>query len=474
VFGNNYTKYTSEVSEEIDYWICVDETPKAIIEDYTAVVGRAPEFPENCLGLWQSKLRYRTPDEVLSVAREYKRRGLPLDVIVIDYFHWSRWGDWAFDLDYWPNPDKMTKELHDLGVKCMVSVWPTVDRKCSNYKEMKELGLLVRGDRGTGEGMFLGQSIQYSDMFNPKTREYIWNKLKNNYAANGVDMFWLDAAEPEFLPADYRSYRYYDGAAMKVTNKYPRMYTKMVYDGLKADGKNDIVSLVRSAWVGSQKYGALVWSGDIKSSFEALREQLSAGLNIGLAGIPWWTTDTGGFVGNVTDPGFNELLIRWFQFSTFCPVLRLHGDRGPKDMSRLEPNLDKDFGGGSARTGQPNELWSYGEDVYEILKKYLELRVSMKDYIKGLMDEASENGSPVIRTMFYEFPDDLKCWDITDQYMFGDRYLVAPVMYEGMREREVYLPAGSWRSIHGGDILDGGRTVTVSAPLDIIPVFEKM
>lgn len=474
VFGNNYTKYTSEVSEEIDYWICVGETPKAIIEAYTAVTGRAPEFPADRLGLWQSKLRYRTPDEVLSVAHEYKRRGLSPDVIVIDYFHWSRWGDWAFDLEYWPDPAGMVKELHDMGIKCMVSVWPTVDRKNKRFKEMQELGLLVKADRGTGEGMHLGQSLQYIDPFNPETREYVWDKLNSNYAANGVDMFWLDAAEPEYLPADHKSYRYYEGAAMKVTNKYPLMYTKMVYDGLRSEGKTDIVSLVRSAWVGSQKYGALVWSGDIKSSFEALREQLSAGLNIGLAGIPWWTNDTGGFVGNVTDLGFNELLVRWFEFSTFCPVLRLHGDRGPKDPSGLEPNPCKDFGGGFARTGQPNELWSYGEDIYEIMKKYLELRLSMKNYIKGLMDEASENGSPVIRTMFYEFPNDAKCWELTDQYMFGDRYLVAPVMYECMREREVYLPAGRWKSIHGGEVISGECTVTADAPLDVIPVFERM
>ncbi len=472
VFGNNFTRYTSEVSEEIDYYICVGDTPKAIIETYTSVVGRAPEFPESALGLWQSKLRYRTPEEVLGVAREYKRRGAKLDVIVIDYFHWSRFGDWEFDTDYWPASEAMTKELHDMGVKCMVSVWPAVDRKNVRFKEMSDLGLLIHGDRGTGECMYLGHSMQFIDPFNPRTREYVWDKLKSGYITKGVDLFWLDCAEPEFMPADFKSYRYFDGAAMKVNNKYPKMYTKMVYDGLRSEGRNDIVTLVRSAWVGSQKYGALLWSGDVKSTFDALREQLTAGLNVGLAGIPWWTTDTGGFVGNINDPGFNELLIRWFQFSTFCPVLRMHGDRKPRTTDRLEKNPDKDSGAGVSSSGQPNELWSYGDDVYEILKKYLDIRVSMKDYIKGLMDEAGKNGSPIIRTMFYEFPDDPKCWDLTDQYMFGDRYLVAPVMYEGMRSREVYLPAGEWKSIHGGAAIEGGRTLTVDAPLDVIPVFE--
>ena len=473
-FGNNYTRYHSAVTDEIDYWVCTDESPKAILADYTEVTGRAPEFPEDALGLWQCKLRYRTEDELLSVAREYKQREIPLDVIVIDYFHWIREGDWSFDPEYWPNPDAMTKELHDMGVKCMVSVWPTVDRKSVNFKEMKERGLLVGADRGTGECMNIGHSTVFIDPFNPETRDFVWDKLKNNYISHGVDMFWLDVAEPEYLPADFRSYRYYDGAAVKVANKYPRMYTGMVYEGLKSEGKNGVVNLVRSAWVGSQKYGALVWSGDIKAEFSALREQLAAGLNIGLAGIPWWTTDTGGFISDVTAPEFKELLVRWFQFSTFCPVLRMHGDRGPYNIPKLETNPAKDFGGGVCHTGQPNELWSYGEDVYKILRKYLDIRLSMKDYIKGLMDEASENGSPVIRTMFYEFPKDAKCWEVSDQYMFGDRYLVAPVMYEGMRERDVYLPAGKWKSIHGGDVLDGGRTITVEAPLDVIPVFERV
>ena len=474
VFGNNYTRYRSEVSDEIDYWICAGESPKSIIADYTAVTGRAPEFPEDALGLWQSKLRYRTEEELLSVAREYKRREIPLDVIVIDYFHWIREGDWSFDPDYWQDPDGMTRELHDMGIKCMVSVWPSVDRKSVNFKPMKERGLLVGADRGTGECMNIGHSTVFIDPYNPETREFVWEKLKGNYLSHGIDMFWLDVAEPEYLPADFRSYRYHEGAAVKVANKYPVMYTKMVYDGMGDAGKEKVVNLVRSAWVGSQKYGALVWSGDIKAEFAALREQLAAGLNIGLAGIPWWTTDTGGFISDVTAPEFNELLVRWFQFSTFCPVLRMHGDRGPYNIPALETNPDKNFGGGVHHTGQPNELWSYGEDVYKILRKYLDIRLSMKDYIKGLMDEASRNGSPVIRTMFYEFPEDPKCWDLSDQYMFGDRYLVAPVMYEGMRERDVYLPRGKWRSIHTGEVADGGCTVRADAPLDVIPVYERI
>lgn len=471
IFGKNYTQWRSELSEELDYWITADDTPKDIIKNYTEITGRAPEFPENALGLWQCKLRYRTQDEVLQVAREYKKRGIPLDVIVIDFFHWIRQGDWSFDPEYWPDPQAMLNELHDMGVRCMVSIWPTVDRKSVNFKEMFDKGLLVRTERGSIQCFdFQGDTVIY-DATNPEARKFIWDKAKDNYYKYGIDMFWLDEAEPEYSSYDFDHYRYYTGPVLKVGNSYPKEHAKAFYDGMKASGQTDIVNLLRCAWVGSQKYAVLVWSGDIKSTFTALRDQLSAGLNIGIAGIPWWVSDTGGFFGDVRDEHFNELLVRWFQFSTFCPVLRMHGDRGPHDT----PNLsDLDYGGGFSETGRPNELWSYGEDVYKILKKYLDIRLGMKDYIKSIMDEASKNGSPVIRTMFYEFPDDEMCWDIDDQYMFGSKYLVAPIMYQGMTERNVYLPSGSWKNIHDGIVYNGDQTIHADAPIEIIPVFEKL
>ncbi|MBQ6814096.1 MAG: family 31 glucosidase [Lachnospiraceae bacterium] len=471
MFGANYTQWNSKCSEELDYWITVDDTPKDIIRNYTEVTGRAPKFPENALGLWQCKLRYRTQDEVLEVAREYKRRGIPLDVIVIDFFHWIRQGDWSFDPEYWPDPKAMMDELKEMGVRCMVSVWPTVDRKSVNFPEIMDRGLAVRTERGSIQCFdFQGDTVIY-DATNPEAREYIWSKCKENYYAHGIDMFWLDEAEPEYSAYDFDNYRHYTGPALKVANSYPKLHAKAFYDGLRGEGREDIVNLLRCAWVGSQKYAALVWSGDILSNFAALRDQVAAGLNIGMAGIPWWVSDTGGFFGDKNQEHFNELLIRWFQFSTFCPVLRMHGDRGPHDIPTLS---DLDYGGGFSPTGQPNELWSYGEEAYTIMKKYLDIRLSMKDYISKIMDEASHNGSPVIRTMFYEFPDDSKCWDIKDQYMFGDKYLVAPVLYQGMTERKVYLPKGTWKSIHDGAEYSGNSEITVAAPLEIIPVFEKI
>jgi len=471
MFGANYTQWKAEMTEELDYWITADNTPKDIIRNYTEVTGRAPEFPENALGLWQCKLRYRTQDEVLEVAREYKRRGIPLDVIVIDFFHWIRQGDWSFDKEYWPDPQAMMDELKEMGVRCMVSIWPTVDRKSVNFREMADKGLFVRTERGSVQCFdFQGDTVIY-DATNPEARQFIWDKSKQNYYDYGIDMFWLDEAEPEYSAYDFDHYRYYTGPVLKVGNNYPKMHAKAFYDGMKAEGREDIVNLLRCAWVGSQKYATVVWSGDIRANFASFRDQLSAGLHMGIAGIPWWVSDTGGFFGSVEEEGFTELLIRWFQFGAFCPVLRMHGDRGPHDI----PNLsDLDYGGGFSATGRPNEIWSYGEEAYEIMKKYLDIRLGMKDYIKSIMDETSENGSPVIRTMFYEFPDDEKCWSIDDQYMFGDKYLVAPVLYKGMAEREVYLPQGTWKSIHDGSVYNGGQTIIVETPLEIMPVFEKI
>ena len=468
-FAKNVTEWHVESVRQLDYWITVG-TPKEILANYTALAGRAPEFPENALGLWQCKLRYRTQEEVLSVAREYHRRGIPLDVIVIDFFHWTRQGEWKFDPVYWPDPAAMVRELKSYGIRCMISVWPTVDKKSENFAEMRERGLLIRPERGSQCFDFLGDSYLY-DATNPAAQAYLWDKCRRNYFEDGIDMFWLDEAEPEYTAYDFDNYRYYLGTDLQVGNVYPVMHAKAFWDGQTAAGQKDICNLIRCVWAGSQKYGVVLWSGDIIGNFETLRDQFAAGLNVSLAGIPWWTTDIGGFFVDVTAPGHKELLVRWFEWATFCPVLRLHGDKSPCESAPLD---DRDWGGGFCHTGRDNELWSYGEDVYEILKHYVGVREQLKPYLKQVMREASENGSPVMRAMFYEFPDDPACWEADEQYMFGSSYLVAPVLYAGMTERDVYLPAGKWKNMATGEVLAGGQKVTVAAPLEVIPVFERV
>ncbi len=470
-FGKNYTEWAARATKEMDYWITAADTPKQILENYTAVTGRAEMFPEDLMGLWQCKLRYRTQDEVLSVARQYQKEGIKIDQIVIDFFHWTVQGDWKFDEKYWPDPKAMVDELHSMGIKVIVSVWPSVDRKSENFGPMMERGLLIKTERGAAQTYdYQGDCVEI-DPFHPEARKYVWDVCKKNYYDYGIDAFWLDNSEPDYGVYDFENYRYFSGPALSVSNLYPQLYSRAFYDGMCQENKGTVVNLLRCAWAGSQKYGNVVWSGDVPSTFEAFTDQIQCGLNMGLAGIPWWTTDIGGFMtDDVNDPDFRQLLIRWYQFAVYSPVLRMHGDRGPYNIPPLD---DRDWGGGYLHTGQPNELWSYGEDNYAIMKKYYDIRIEIHDYIKSLYAEAHENGSPLLRTMFYEFPEDVACWELQDQYMFGSDYLIAPILHLNEWKRDVYLPAGKWMLTSTGEVFEGGCIVSVDAPIDYMPVFKR-
>lgn len=468
-FGKNLTTWQAISTKALDYWICAEDTPAKIEETYGKATGTVPMMPDFAMGFWQCKLRYQTQEELLNVAREYKRRGLPISVIVIDFFHWTCQGEWKFDLDYWPDPDAMVKELKELDIELMVSIWPTVDHKSENYPEMVEKGYLIRSDRGHRIAMdFHGNTAHY-DATHPGAREYLWDKVKENYYDRGIKIFWLDEAEPEYKYYDFDLYRYHLGPDVQVGNIYPAMFAKTFFDGMNAEGQENIINLIRCAWAGSQRYGALVWSGDIHSSFESMRNQLAAGLNMGIAGIPWWTTDIGGFHGgNPDDPKFREVFIRWFEYGTFCPVMRLHGDREPHS----EPLGTE--GGGMCNSGANNEVWSYGEEAYEICKKYMMLRETLKPYITVQMEQAHLKGTPVIRPLFYDFPNDKDAWSVEDQYMFGPDVLVAPIMYENTCSRKVYLPEGTnWRNGWNKEFFKGGQILDVVTPIDIIPVFIR-
>lgn len=469
VFGKNIMSFEAYSAKALDYWVTAGDTPAEIEEAYAAVTGTVPMMPEYGLGFWQCKLRYQTQEELLSVAREYKRRNLPIDLIVIDFFHWPKQGEWKFDPVYWPDPAAMVRELKEMGIELMVSIWPTVDKTCENYEEMLENGYLIRTERGFRVGLdFQGATIHY-DATNPGARDYVWNKAKKNYYNLGIKVFWLDEAEPEYTAYDFDNYRYHRGTNLQIGNTYPVDYARTFYEGMEREGQKNIVNLLRCAWAGSQKYGALVWSGDIASSFESMRSQLAAGLNMGLAGIPWWTTDIGGFHGgNPDDPKFRELFARWFAWGTFCPVMRLHGDREPR-----QPQFGT-TGGAACCSGADNEVWSYGEEVYGICKKYMEYREQMRPYTRKLMEEAHEKGTPVMRTLFYMYPEDAACWEVEDEYMYGPDVLVAPVLYEGQTSRSVYLPKGEdWTESFTGRKHAGGQRIVADTPLDVIPVFVR-
>ncbi|MFI3177915.1 MAG: glycoside hydrolase family 31 protein, partial [Eubacteriales bacterium] len=409
-FGMNYTEWDIRSSKQVDYWITAGDTPAEIEEAYADVTGKAPMLPEYAMGFWQCKLRYWNQEEILNIAREYKRRSLPISVIVIDYFHWTKEGDWQFNPEHWPDPQAMVDELKSMGIELVVSIWPTVEEKSINYKEMEELGYLVRSEHGTRLEQ-LGDASVF-DATNPDARRYVWGKIEENYYKYGIKVFWLDESEPELSGYEFEHYRYWAGSDLEVGNIFPREYARMTYDGLKENGEETPLSLARCAWAGTQKYGAIIWSGDIDSSFEALRNQLVAGLNMGIAGIPWWTTDIGGFEGgNIYDKDFQECLVRWFQFGTFCPIMRLHGYRQPLQLLPNCGTVIPMTGAGKVCTGADNEVWSYGEDNYKIFEKYLHLREALKPYIKEVMMEVHKKGTPAMRPMFYEFPEDKNAWE---------------------------------------------------------------
>ncbi|RDW70816.1 putative glycosyl hydrolase [Aspergillus mulundensis] len=471
VLGTNTMSFEAYSTKALDYWVVAGDSPAEIEEAYAQVTGYVPMMPEYGLGFWQCKLRYWNQEQLLDVAREYKRRKVPLDVIVCDFFHWKHQGEWKFDPKFWPDPDAMVKELQEMRVELMVSIWPTVETASENYSEMLEKGLLIRHDRGLRIAMQCDGDITHFDATNPAARSFVWGKAKAHYYNKGIRIFWLDEAEPEYSIYDFDIYRYHAGSNMQIGNTFPKEYARAFYEGMQAEGQSNIVNLLRCAWAGSQKYGALVWSGDIASSWSSFRNQLSAGLNMGMAGIPWWTTDIGGFHGgNPDDPAFRELFTRWFQWGTFCPVMRLHGDREPKPKDQ------------PTAPGANNEIWSYGEEVYEICKRYIFIREKLRPYTRSLMKEAHEKGTPVIRTLFYEFPDDKRSWEVDSEYLFGARYLVAPVLEAGQRRISVYLPAGaSWRIWNGdgaegdeGEEYEGGQDIEVDCSIESMPVFARV
>ncbi len=469
--GCNVTRWVAEVARQVDYWVCAGDTPAEIISCYNAVVGRAPQLPAWAAGFWLSRLRYHNQSEVLRVAREHKRRGLPLDVIVIDAGYWPEMGNYQFNPEDWPDPDAMTSELAGMGIKTMISIWPAVNRASPVYTEMESAGYLACSDRGYP--LHIAHLLDVIprdspplltlyDATNPAARADYWERIRDGLYRHNISLFWLDACEPELVPMDHDNVRYYLGSAAEVGMLYPLLHQQGLYEGLRSEGETEIITLSRSAWAGSQRYGAAVWSGDVASNFESLRRQVPAGLNIGLSGIIWWTTDIGGFYGgDPNSPAFRELIVRWFQYGVFCPLFRLHGFREP---------LQKNWMQGGAE----NEVWSFGETAYTIISGLLHLRERLRPYILAQMQLASQCGLPVMRPLFVDFPTDQACWQVEDAFMFGPDLLVAPVVEAGQTARPVYLPPGiEWIDAWNGVRYSGGRTIQASAPLEHIPVFWR-
>jgi len=470
-FSMTHTSFYAEYARQIDYVIFPGDTPAQLVTHYSRLTGTSPEMPAFATGFWQSKLRYSSQAELLSVAREYKKRNLPISVIVADFYHWPVSGDWKFDPEHWPDPEGMVKELEAMGIKLLVSVWPTLNIRSENYDEFVQNNWTIRPE--SGNNLFLSiiykqaqaiDNLTFVDVTNPGARDRFWSKVKKNYFDKGVRLFWLDEAEPEIDPLDYENVRYSIGNGREVSCLYPFYLAKTFYEGQVKENQTGIINLIRSGWIGSQRFGTVLWSGDIYGTFDVLRRQIKAGLNISLCGIPWWNTDIGGFYGESESEKYRELLIRWFQFGTFTPIMRLHGIRNPY----------RSVEGQVVGSGAPNEVWSYGEEAYKIMSHYLDIRERIRPYIIKHMDMASKDGTPVMRPLFYDFPKDQRCYTIEDQFMFGPDMLIAPVLEPGAKSRRIYFPEGSvWRDALTGKIYKGGLAIDYRVTLDNIPVFTR-
>jgi alpha-D-xyloside xylohydrolase len=467
--AHNGTRWVADATRQLDYWIVAGATPAAILGRYADATGHAPMLPAWAAGFWQSRNRYPSQEELLAVAREHVTRGLPLSVIAADYLHWPRHGDWRFDPVSWPDPAGMVRELAAMGVRLMVSIWPTLNPESANAAVMRERGWLVATPDGQPAVTIFTDThaegdvaLYLYDATHPEARAFLWERVRDGYHRHGISVFWLDACEPEIIAAPPQAFRYHLGDGREVSNLYPLLHARAIHDGLRAAGATETVMVTRSAWAGSQRYGSAVWSGDIESTWESLRAQVRAGLNMGLSGIPWWHADVGGYaLGEPDSEAFRELLIRWFQYAVFTPILRLHGHRLPDRP-------------GAKMVGAPNEVWSFGEEAYAIIGELLRLGERLRPYVLAQMRTAHERGLPPMRPLFVDFPHDLEAVAEEDVFMFGPDLLVAPVLHPGATERSAYLPAGTdWTEAWSGTAVTGGQRLTAPAPLDRIPLYVR-
>ena len=387
-------------------------------------------------------------------------------------------GEWQFDPEDWPDPEGLVRRLDEMGVKTIVSIWPTVSANSKYYTEMRGKGYLLGTERGVpaviqfpDKDPFGVHFLTYYDAFNPDARDFHWDKAKRNYFERGIHNFWLDACEPEMRPAHAEHVRTHLGNGAEMMSAYPLLHAQRYAEGLKDAGADDSVLLCRSTWAGGQRLPMILWSGDVRSTWRDYRAQIAAALHAAMSGIGWWTSDIGGFYeGHADDPGFRELLVRWFEFGVFSPICRLHGVRVPDGVLHSAPDGEVDYGRELFRvftdSGGDNEVWSYGPELEETLRDLLQLRERLRRYLGTAMSEYAETGLPPMRPLPFAFPNDTALRRDQGAYMFGPDLLVAPVLEQSANERQIRLPAGpDWIHVWTGETHVSGQTVTVCAPL---------
>jgi alpha-D-xyloside xylohydrolase len=444
---------SSEVSDAVDYYFLYGPEFDRIIASYRELTGAAPLFGKWAYGYWQCKNRYDSQTELLAIAVKYRELHIPLDNIVQDWFWWNVMGDPVFNKNY-PDPKGMIDALHKENVHLMISVWPYFRPGSPVYDDMDKRGFFI--DRTKVQSFHPPRMALY-DAFNPEARKYYWELMNNALFKIGADAWWLDTTEPETegretnLLVTNKVNRGENGAGF--ANEFPLYTTSAVYEGQrKASDKKRVFILSRSAYGGTQRNAAAVWSGDIDPNWETFRRQIPAGLNYSLSGLPYWTTDIGGFVSaNPGDPAYRELYIRWFEFGAFCPVFRAHG----------------------TRTTNQNEIWSYGPEAQKILVAYDKLRYRLMPYIYSLAWKTTSEGYTIMRPLVMDFREDVRAQNIGDQFLFGPAILVNPVTEPRATTRHLYLPDAKWYDFWTGTMQPGGRSIDAPTTIDRMPLYVR-
>jgi len=471
---NQLNVWSSEVGDRVSFFVIAGEKSDEIYTGYRQLTGVTHLLPKATYGYIQSKAIYPTQEQALDIAKGYRDRKLPLDVLVVDFLNMTRQGEMDLDPARWPDPAAMNKQLHSMGVTTLLSVWPHYSEGTQFYDMLLSKGWLVGTPDGKPDGGWAKSVIGPNlDTTNPEAARWFWEKIRDRYVKpDGFDYLWLDETEPDIDPANDV---FWIGSGTRNYNAYPLFHTASVYDGFRRDfgDSRRVMILARAAYLGAQRNGTVFWSSDIYSTWDMLKRSIPAGLNFTATGMPYWDTDIAGFfspsidanyhaahkplidgsdardnIGNYED--YPELFVRWFQWGAFQPVMRAHGER------------------------MHNEVWSYGKQAEPILEKYLRLRYQLIPYIYSQAYGSYQTGAPFMRALFMDFPGDKNVADIRDEYMFGPAFLVAPVTEQGATSRAVYLPAGSdWYNYWTNARIKGGQTITVEAPIDTIPLFVR-
>ncbi|WP_205509532.1 glycoside hydrolase family 31 protein [Longitalea arenae] len=500
VFWDNYSptvftdnaegaSFKSEVGDGVDYYFMYGGNADGVIARMRELTGQAPMFPLWTFGFWQSKERYKSQDELVDVVRQYRKLGVPLDGIIQDWQYWGSnylWNAMDFLNPEFPNPQKMVSDVHSMNAHMIISIWNSFGPHTKQYKELDKIGALMDFTTWPQSGSEkwplrrdYPSGVRVYDPYNPAARDIYWKYLRDMYVL-GLDGWWMDSSEPDHLdvkPSDFDN-KTYLGSFRKVRNAFPLMTVGGVSTHQRAvDSGKRVFILTRSAFAGQQRYGANTWSGDVTSSWSALRNQISAGLNFSLTGIPYWNADIGGFFlsrfkRKLDDPEYRELYVRWMEFGAFTPMMRSHGADAPREIYQF---------------GQK------GSKYYDAIEKYINLRYHLLPYIYSTSWDVTANQSSMMRGLVMDFQKDKNALDINDEYMFGKSLLVSPVTnamyvkpgvseketiqvedFSTIRAKETYLPAGiDWYDFWTAERFSGGTKVSRQTPLDIIPLYVK-